>query len=169
MPSRRRLLRTAQTAAAAALEKLFFGGRPRRQTKNRAAGASTGAEAWSRFTLPCCRRAAGHRWRPKEEEAPLPTLTKTDMADEATTMKMHSKVRWGNTDEVEGLLKIKGTADCQVRSERATRALVLNRVTHKRRGIAQPTVEPIPALTVVRPPAPRCAHRIKPRATTRST
>ena len=104
-----------------------------------------------------------------KEEAPLPTLTKTDMADEATTMKMHSKVRWGNTDEVEGLLKIKGTADCQVRSERATRALVLNRVTHKRRGIAQPTVEPMPALTVVRPPAPRCAHRIKPRATTRST
>ena len=103
------------------------------------------------------------------KEAPLPTLTKTDMADEATTMKMHSKVRWGNTDEVEGLLKIKGTADCQVRSERATRALVLNRVTHKRRGIAQPTVEPIPALTVVRPPVPRCAHRIKPRATTRST
>jgi hypothetical protein len=34
--------------------------------------------------------------------------------DEATTMKMHSKVRWGNTEEVEGLLKIAGTADCQV-------------------------------------------------------
>ena len=35
--------------------------------------------------------------------------------DEATTLKMHSKVRWGNTDEVVALLKIPGTADCQVR------------------------------------------------------
>ena len=37
--------------------------------------------------------------------------------DEATTMKMHSKVRWGNVAEVEGLLKIEGTADCQVSEE----------------------------------------------------
>jgi len=37
------------------------------------------------------------------------------MADEATTMKMHSKVRWGAVEEVQELLKTAGTADCQVR------------------------------------------------------
>ena len=35
--------------------------------------------------------------------------------DEATTLKMHSKVRWGNAEEVAALLKIAGTADCLVR------------------------------------------------------
>ena len=34
--------------------------------------------------------------------------------DEATIMKMHSKVRWGNVEEVEQLLAIAGTKDCQV-------------------------------------------------------
>ena len=37
--------------------------------------------------------------------------------DEATTMKMHSKVRWGNVEEVEALLKIEGTAGCEVSEE----------------------------------------------------
>eukprot|EP01045_Picozoa_sp_COSAG04_P031371 COSAG04_NODE_5781_length_1494_cov_4.030824_2_plen_51_part_00 len=37
------------------------------------------------------------------------------MADEATTMKMHSKVRWGAVEEVQELLKTAGTADYQVR------------------------------------------------------
>ena len=36
--------------------------------------------------------------------------------DEATVMKMHSKVRWGNVEEVETLLAIAGTKDCQVRA-----------------------------------------------------
>ena len=48
--------------------------------------------------------------------------------DEATTMKMHSKVRWGNVEEVEALLKIDGAANCQVRTpRRARRALTRGR------------------------------------------
>jgi hypothetical protein len=40
---------------------------------------------------------------------------------DATTMKMHSKVRWGNVDEVATLLKTKGTAECQVSRRTASK------------------------------------------------
>ena len=36
------------------------------------------------------------------------------MCDEATTTKMHSKVRWGKVGEVGELLKLSGAADCKV-------------------------------------------------------
>jgi hypothetical protein len=99
--SRRRLLPTAQTAAAAAAAVLksssavFSAADQQKATKNRAAGASTvlqggrGASAWSRVLLSC--RVVGHRWRRGQRKKHR--FPPGDMADEATTMKMHGKVR----------------------------------------------------------------------------
>jgi hypothetical protein len=41
--------------------------------------------------------------------------TPTSMCDEATGMKLHSKVRWGDTDEVQQLLQTEGAVNYKVR------------------------------------------------------